>query len=459
MKSSLSKIYNKSPIWLQNILVSLYGYKLYSQRYGKYYKKYLDEFLNKDYSNIEKELNNQNKELQKLLKHAVNNSPFYKKFYKDIDIDSVKTYDDLKKLPILEKEILRKNVEQVYTINKNKGILGITGGTTGKSLVVVFTKEDFQKRMAYLDAFKARLGVKNGMRRATFSGRQFVPLNQKKNVFWRYNMILKQKLYSTFDMSRKNLPFYIYDLNKFKPDTINGFVSALFELSKFIIDNDISLSFKPIAIFTTSETLLPFHRKLIEQAFSCPVYDQYASAEGAPFITECKFKNLHYNLDTGIIEPYETEYGTEMLVTSFTSYGTPLIRYRIGDKIEFSDETCSCGSCHPVVAKIEGRKVDYLYSKERGKISLSHLADVIKGMPNCIIAMQFIQNAVDEIIIKLVVDEGKYNKEYKNMIVDEMHFRFGDSMKIKLKIVDEIPKEVSGKTKLIKNNLENDVIE
>lgn len=453
MKSSYNKIYDKSPIWLQNILISMFGYKLYRQRYGKTYKKYFNEYLNKDYSDIESELEYQSRELQRLVKHAVNNSPFYREFYKGIDTTSIKTVDDLKKLPILEKEILRENVEKIYTLKKEEGITGITGGTTGKSLVVVFTKDDFQKRMAYLDAFKARLGIRNGMRRATFSGRQFTTHNQKKRVFWRYNFVLKQKFYSTFDMVSGNLPLYIRDLNKFKPETINGFVSAIYDIAKFVEDNNIALDFKPIGIFTTSETLLPFQKELIERVFSCPVYDQYASAEGAPFITECKNRNLHYNLDTGIIEPLETDHGTEMLVTSFTSYGTPLIRYRIEDKVEFSDRKCSCGNCHPLVEKIEGRQVDYLYSKERGKVSLSHLADVIKGMPNCIIAMQFIQDKIDEIEIKLVVDEKQYKEQHEHMILEEMKYRFGESMKFRFVKVNEIPKESSGKHRLIKNSV------
>lgn len=175
--------------------------------------------------------------------------------------------------------------------------------------------------------------------------------------------------------------------------------------------------------------------------------------KGAPFITECKNRNLHYNLDTGIIEPLETDHGTEMLVTSFTSYGTPLIRYRIEDMVEFSDRKCSCGNCHPLVEKIEGRQVDYLYSKERGKVSLSHLADVIKGMPNCIIAMQFIQDKIDEIEIKLVVDEKKYKEQHEHMILEEMKYRFGESMRFIFVKVNEIPKESSGKYRLIKNSV------
>lgn len=444
------KTYNVCPIWLQNVLISLYGYKLYRQRYGKVYYDYIEELRNKDYSDLQSEKEYQNAELIKLVNYAVDNSSFYKEFYKGIDISEIKTVDDLKLLPILKKETLRQNIEQVYTIKPEDGIKSFTGGTTGKSLMVVYTRKDFQKRMAYLDNFKERLGVRNGMRRAIFSGRQFIPPNQKSKVFWRYNYILKQKLYSTFNLTDNNLPYYVEDLNIFKPGTINGFVSAIYDIAKYIKTNNISLTFKPIGIFTTSETLLPFHREMIEDVFRCPVYNQYASAEGAPFITECKNREMHYNLDTGIIEIVND---AEMLVTSFTTYGTPLIRYRIGDSIIFKDGKCTCECCHPLVEKIRGRKVDYLISREKGKVSLSHLADVIKGLPNCIRNMQFIQNNLDEIDIKIVVDKSRYRVEYGKLIIDEMAYRFGKKMKFNLITVNEIPREKSGKYCLIKNNI------
>jgi len=444
------KAYNKCPIWLQNLSISLYGYKLYRQRNGKVYHEYFEELRNKDYSDLQSEKEYQNAELIKLVNYTVNNSPFYKEFYKGINISKIKTVNDLKLLPILEKETLRQNIEQVYTIKPENGIKSFTGGTTGKSLMVVYTRNDFQIRMAYLDAFKARLGVQNGMRRATFSGRQFIPPNQESKVFWRYNYILRQKLYSTFHLTGDNLAYYIEDLNIFKPETINGFVSAIYDIAKYIKINNISLIFKPIGIFTTSETLLPFHREMIEDVFECPVYDQYASAEGAPFITECKNRELHYNLDTGIIEIVN---GVEMLVTSFNSYGTPLIRYRIGDSIIFKNGKCTCGCCHPLVKEIQGRQVDYLISREKGKVSLSHLADVIKGLPNCIRNMQFIQNNLGEIDIKIVVDKSRYRVEYGELIIDEMVYRFGKKMKFNLIMVDEIPREKSGKYSLIKNNI------
>ena len=302
--------------------------------------------------------------------------------------------------------------------------------------------------MAYLDAFKAKIGLENysKLRKATFSGRSFVFRNQSK-IFWRYNLAYKQRLYSTFHLNNKNLPYYIKDLNRFKPEVINGFVSAIYELADYIGRNDVNLLFEPKAIFTTSETLLDMHRDRIETVFGCRVYDQYASAEGAPFITECKEGRLHYNMDTGVIELDENN---EMIVTSFNTHGTPLIRYNIGDKLTFSKETCSCGSVHPVVEEIKGRKVDFLLSTNSDKISLSHLADVIKGLPNSVIKMQFIQNSKRKLDVNLVIDEDLFSDKDTNSISKELKYRFGSDMELQFHFLKDIPREKSGKYSLIK---------
>ncbi|MBT8263244.1 MAG: phenylacetate--CoA ligase family protein [Bacteroidia bacterium] len=454
-KKIFDKLYRHSPAWFQNIIISTYGYLLFKKRYGKVYRQKFDEFQKRDYTSYQAEVENQNRELREFLSYVNAHSPFYKDLYSGIDISKIKTVEDLNLLPVVDKEMLRANIEDIYTIEVKDAISSFTGGTTGKALKVLFTHEDFQTRMAYLDAFKARLGIDPfKVKKATFSGRSLV-YNSKTKIFWRKNFVYRQRLYSTFHLSQDNMPLYISDLNKFKPEVLNGFVSAIYELAEYIEREKVNLTFVPQAIFTTSETLLPVHRKLIEEVFKCKVYDQYASAEGAPFITECVEGNLHYNLDTGIIESDEDN---NMIVTSFTTKGTPLVRYNIGDRVIFKEGTCSCGSSHPLVASIEGRKVDFLYTDSGGKISLSHLADVIKGNPNSIIKMQFIQHSKDHIELLIVVDERIYCKEHEDKIRNEMAYRFGNSMRIDMRIVKEIPKEKSGKYALIKNKVKEDSI-
>jgi phenylacetate-CoA ligase len=452
----IENIYDISPVWIQNIMVSISGFYRNTSRYGQEYynyRKFLEDFDNWSY---EQKKEYQNNELKKFIQYAITNSKFYKEYYKGIDISSVNTTDDLKLLPIVDKETLRTNIKNVVTISKDKGIEGHTGGTTGKSLVVLFTKEDNNRRMAMLDHFKARVGFEHlKMRRATFNGKHIVAPRQKKKVFWRYNAACKQMIYSSFHITEENMKYYVESLNKFKPHAIDGFFMSMCDVAGYIERHKIKLDFRPVAIFPTSETLTQSGRELLERVFGCKVYDQYASSEGAPFVTECSNQKLHIELASGVFEYFE-EGNDEILVTSFTTHGTPLIRYRIGDSMTFenADKACVCGNDSPLVQEIQGRKLDFLYTAEGAKINGGNVANLFKNMPNALVRAQTIQEKLGEINVKLEVDKKLYQPEYDNLLRDEFLHKFGATTKVYIQHVDEIQREKSGKFRLIKNSVE-----
>ncbi|EIM05713.1 Coenzyme F390 synthetase-like protein [Planococcus antarcticus DSM 14505] len=452
----LEKIYDFSPVFFQNIMVSVSGYQRNSNRYGKEYylhRKFLEEF---DNWTLAQKMKFQNKQLINFIKYAYDNSPFYKKIYSNIDIDNIKTIEDFKRLPVVDKEMIRENINEVITIPKSDGIEEHTGGTTGKSLVVLGTVEDSMKRMAMLDHFKARVGFENNkMKRATFNGKHIVPPSQKGKAFWRYNRATKQMIYSSFHLTEENMKYYINSLNKFKPAAIDGFFMSMCDIANYIERHNLQLDFVPIAIFPTSETLTKSGRQLLERVFKCKVYDQYASSEGAPFVTECKYQKLHIELSTGVFEHIE-EGNQEILVTSFSTHGTPLIRYKIGDAMDFDtlSQTCKCGVESPIVKSIQGRKLDFLYTADGAKINGGNVANLFKNIPNALVRAQTIQDKKDEIKIFLEVDKNLYKNEYDVLLKNEFLHKFGTNTNIIIEHVDNIPREKSGKFRLIKNNVE-----
>lgn len=452
----LQKIYDLSPIFFQNIMTSVKGYLNSKERYGKKYYEHR-EFLKKfDTWSMEKKKEYQRKELVKFIKFVYENNEFYHELYKNIDISQINTVDDLKKLPIVDKEMLRANISNC--VSKNCGLTheSHTGGTTGKSLSVKVSRNDSEERMAMLDHFKSRVGYEHlKMKRATFNGKHIIPPNQKKKVFWRYNHACKQMIFSSFHITEGNLKYYVEEFNRFKPDSIDGFFTSMLDLARYIKRNKIELNFKPVAIFPTSETLTKEGRRLLEEVFKCKVYDQYASSEGAPFVTECKNQKLHIELSTGVFEKLE---GTdEILVTSFTTHATPLIRYRIGDRMIFSENNmCSCGNDSPIVSSIEGRKLDFLYTAKGAKINSGNASNLLKYLPNVVIRSQFIQERKDSVTLLLQVEKEKFKLEYLNDLRREFEHKFGLDTKLVIKCVDEIPREKSGKFRMIKNLIGED---
>lgn len=447
-------IYDKSPIWWQNIMCTASGYQRNSKRYGKAYWEHREFLKDFDTWSLEEQLLYQQKTLVDFLKYVIDNCEFYRELYKNIDVLSIKSVKDLKKLPVVDKEILRINIEKIVAISRYGAVEDHTGGTTGKSLVVINTAEDSMKGHAMLDHFKERVGfVNRKMRRATFNGKHIVPSNQRKKIFWRYNAACKQMIYSSFKLTEENMKYYVESLNKFKPHAIDGFFSSICDLANYIERHGICLDFHPVAIFPTSETLTKGGRELIERVFKCKVYDQYASSEGAPFIAECPNQTLHIDLSSGVFEHISDD-SNEVLVTSFTTHGTPLIRYRIGDEMIFSDEKCICGLCAPTVKKIQGRKQDFLYTAEGAKINAGNIANLFKNIPNAVIHAQLIQNKKDEVIVLLEIDKSLYKPDYDTLLQDEFKHKFGENTHLIIHHIDKIPREKSGKFRMIINNVE-----
>lgn len=447
----LESVYDNSPIPFQNLMCSVAGRQRFTQRYGKRYWEYREFCRDFDLWSLEDQLEYQSRELAKFVRYAYNHSPFYRRLYDGIDVSIVQSPDDLPMLPIVDKEMLRANIDDVHTIQRGEGVEANTGGTTGKSLTVRGTIEDGQIRMAVLDHFKARVGFKNlKMSRATFNGKHIIPPNQRRHVYWRYNAPCRQMIYSSFDLTEDKIGYYVRSLNEFKPQAIDGFFTSICDVASYVERHGLRLEFAPIAVFPTSETLNDAGRELIERVFHAKVYDQYASSEGAPFVCECPEQVKHIELNTGVFEFLSDG---EVLVTSFTTHGTPLIRYAIGDKMELAPEgtTCSCGLKGPIVSRIEGRRLDFLYRPDGAKINAGNVSNLLKYLPNSVIRTQFRQETMGELTILLEVDDARFVSGSESEILNECRHTFGEDMQVSIRTVDEIPRATSGKYQMIVN--------
>lgn len=440
----LEFIYNHSPIFVQNLMVSVQGKIFMKQRYTKYYYEEIKVLKNcNDFNDL------QEKRLESFYTFIKNNSEYYNKklrqYPSDIDIRN------LQNLPKITKEEIRSNIEAIVTMNKKKLIKMATGGSTGKSMSFYTDKVDMSRKIAYLDFFKEQHGVYKGMRRVSVGGKKIIPINQRKKVFWRFNRPLNQLMISAYHADGENLKFYIQKLNEFKPETLDGFTTVIHRLAKYILENDIKLKFKPIAIFPNAEALTEEMKIDIENAFDCPVRNQYASSEGAPFITENIEGKLEINLATGVFEFEKIQDNIyEMIVTGFYTTTTPLFRYKIGDSVELHHELPENYTQNDIkVKKIIGRNNDFLQSNENGIVTNVNLSTAIRVAGSDIIESQFIQNHLDKIKINLVVSSSANKKNIMKKLESELKNRFGNNTEFEFNFVKSIPVTQGGKKDLL----------
>lgn len=448
MKKIKSFILKHAPYWIKDQAITWYNTKLYRERHAGIYKEmlfYFSKWENASYSELQKEADRRKTEF---LRNACMRSKAYSSF----------KGKNLSEFPIVEKESLIKNLKEFATIAENEGIASLTGGTTGASMKVIYRNEDLQERNALLDHFRKFYGYKLGEKVAWFSGKEIATqkdvnkgrcyVDDKKNQI---------RFFSTFLINRSNFESYWRALSEFKPKFIVGFPSSVLDIAQFAQEKNLKATWKVDFMFPTAETVLPTHRETIGSVFGCRLINQYASSEGAPFILECPKGNLHIHPLSGIFEVLD-ESGNpsqegEMVVTSFSTSGTPLIRYRIGDRMRLSDENkkCTCQWNFPLVEFIEGRTTDFIYSKENGKVNLGNLSNCTKEVEG-IISFQVQQDDFDEIIVRVISDK-RFNAHQKNIFSQALRVRVGDSIRIKLEEVNEISREKSGKFRIVKNNI------
>ncbi len=448
------KIYKILPDFLQGLLISLFNQLAYKERYGGKYQYYLNKFKANRTLSREELVAVQKKRFADFLSFSKDKSNFYKN-YELVELE------DISQLPILKKEQLRQSIKDVVTISKRDAIVSKTGGTTGKSLEVLYTADNMQERFAMLDDFRGRSGYQLGKKTAWFSGKDLLTSKDlTKRRFWKTDILNKVRYYSTFHIKESYLKYYVEDLIKYQPEYMVGFPSTILEIAKYGINHGYTFPAKTVkAIFPTAESITEEMRLNIEGFFKTKMLNQYASSEGAPFIFECQEGSLHLELQSGVFEVLDDNNQPaiegKLVITSFTTQGTPLIRYDIGDSIILDDpaRSCQCGNNNPLVKEILGRIDDYIYSPETGKINLGNVSNTLKDTKG-ILRFQAIQDELNTISILLVVDHS-FTPKVEEVFMSNWRARVGQQMTINMQIVQEIPVEKSGKYRIVKNNIKH----
>lgn len=389
----------------------------------------------------------QSRRTRDIISLARTRSPYYRAKYAGI------ASDDLDRLPVLDKEELRAHIDDIVVPGRGRLRTYYTGGTTGASVAVRSSAASDGERFARQEAMWAMHGYRLGRDRiAWFSGRHLIGENDvAAHRFWRNNHLARIRYYSTFHLATGNLPYYVADLAEFRPAFLCGFPSAIGELARYVDMTGDGKSFELEAIFTTSETLTGGQREAIEQVFNCPVRNQYASSEGAPFILECRQGRLHMDVTSGVFEVVDGDgrpaVEGETLVTSFYMKETPIIRYRIGDRLTLSTETrCPCGWDTPLVASIDGRASDFIEVPGRGRIFASQIGDCVKHL-HWVVAFRCGLEG-DRLRVEMVADRERFEEEDQATFLSNIRERMGN-LAVELEYVEELPRLPSGKQSVI----------
>ncbi|MAI32196.1 MAG: hypothetical protein CMM07_11075 [Rhodopirellula sp.] len=450
MGGQIEKVYYSSPVWMQNILVSALGYRLYLRRYTGSYHQILSLLSEARHWTERQRLAYQNERLYEMVRFCKHNVPYYQKLFaehglRDQDITHI---DDLHKIPVLDKDTLRKDHGDFRAAGSKPYILQNTSGSTGTPLTLAVDETTYKMAMALVVDHEEFHGVPFGARRATFAGRMVQRSNDLYPPFWRFNRAENQRLYSSYHLNRDTFPFYRKDLDSFAPLELIGYPSAIAEIAGYYESTETRPQFRPKAIITNSETLLSWQREKIENVFQCPVRDYYGTAEYVVFAGQDEKGLYQINPTLGITEVLTGESDRlqgDIIATSLTNYCMPLLRYRVGDSATLVDESESKRNDQTTFAGINGRLDDYIETPDGRRIGrIDHIFKGLSGIKEA----QVIQESRTDCTILVVKDVNA--SEINESILEENFFsRVGNHLNLTIRYTQSIPRSANGKLKSV----------
>lgn len=337
-----------------------------------------------------------------ILQHAYENTEFYRKHYdsNQFDVYSFESLDDMLRIPIVSKEDLATYSSEFFASNcpKKHFRKSVTGGSSGVPTTVY---HDARVQLEGFGWYLMKLWGGKPSSNAAFLER-YNPSAQGKLTYLLNQLIwwpTRRAHLDITNVTEKRLWEFYEHCSKIKPMYIEGYVGAIQEFAQFVSMNQLQLPSVSF-VWTTSAPLTKSTRKIISQAFRCPVYDQYGCCEvywlGAEI---CSDKKLHVFDTFRHIETINNsgqhcdvdEYGS-VLLTDMLNYSFPLIRYQNGDRAAYAPD-CSCGVTQfGVIRPVKGRVTENILLPGGGFIAGEFLTTIFDDFPNAVSQFQVIQN-------------------------------------------------------------------
>ncbi|RNI15774.1 phenylacetate--CoA ligase family protein [Methanohalophilus sp. RSK] len=404
-------------------------------------------------------------QLRKMVDFVWENVPYYHKLFRELGIvpADIRQVEDLEKLPILTKEIIKKNWEDFKPKNLRsmKYYERSTGGSTGVPLKYRISKYDRFLSGALLYRGWGYGGYSLGDKIVFLAGSS-LDIHPKSTLYDRIVQKTRNSIkLSAFDMDANTMNEFVDILNSFEPKFIRGYASSIYLFANHIEKNGLRIC-SPKSVFTTAEKLYPHMRKKISSVFNCDVFDGYGLNDGGVSAYECRqHSGLHIDTERSVMEITSDEgkqldYGTgKILATTLHNFAMPLIRYDTGDLGVLKSGICSCGRGSKLLSEIVGRDKEMLMSPTGKYIHGAALYnDIVSEMKNAnnLVECQIIQTCKELIIFNMVCKKQFEDGELEHL--RHLIKRKNDGLDVQFKYVNKLSKTNAGKHKFIISELD-----
>lgn len=391
----------------------------------------------------------QSARLVKLVDRVYHNVEFYRKRMQSVGIEpgDITGIEDITKLPYTTKMDLRDNYPfGLFAVPREQIVrVHASSGTTGKATVVGYTRRDIDIwaecvarcfagtgmtskdiiQVAYgYGLFTGGLGAHYG---AEFMGATVVP------------------------QSTGNTKKLITMMQDFGVTAIACTPSYLLHIAEVVKEEGILDELKLKVAVCGAEPWTENMRHMIEDELHIKAYDIYGLSEvmGPGVACDCEFhKGLHVHddhfypeiIDPETLEPVGEGVTGELVFTTLTKEGLPLIRYRTKDLTSIEYGTCECGRTQPRIQKFKGRSDDMLIIRGVNVFPSqveAALLEMGETTPNYMMIVDRVDHQ-DTLEVQVEVDESYFDDDMRgldnlsNKVKNALKQALGLAVKVKL---------------------------
>lgn len=383
----------------------------------------------------------QKEQLEKLLRHAYQTTPYYRELLKT-------ETPELSQIPPLEKKNIRAQFDELCStaFTADQRIENATGGSTGTPLVFYQDRNYWNQRNLSVYYFDRWAGWKFGEPQLIIWG---APVDLEDDGHWKHrlgNFWRNQYWLNGFHLTDAAMLAMFEQMNQTLPQTILAYPSSLYQFATFLSNNGLIPKWKLKGIISSAEMLHPHYRALAEIIFKAKVHNRYGGREVGLIGMECAEGRMHINardiyLEIDSPDPY-TEPG-EILITQLNNYAMPFIRYRIGDVGLLSAEPCPCGNGLPVLAELLGRSTATFRTRTGTLIHAGYFTRQFYGVKG-VEQFQIIQETLKHCVLKVVVNR-QWTEATRHSLVQCIQKALGDDVVVTVELIDYMPVPASGK--------------
>lgn len=427
----VQRIIKNQPNFIKRIYYNIIPFK---KRYGVVYGETLD-FLNEvDSWSYDRTKEYQFNELKRVLVNAQKYVPYYGKLFSEYGFDpNITSFDDIKKIPYLTKDIINNNFEDMVSTNFNgKKYLFKTSGSTGKRLQFYGEDSMYKKEAAYIShSFKSH--GSDLYNEWSVWIRRHSPKNENDLIVKDYE--LKRIYLSAFHLNDQTIHNYVKIINESKVKTIVTYPSTAYWLSCLLEKHNLILD-NVRSIHGASEKCLPIWANKIKNVFGFDLKMHYGQVEKVSFAYQSSVSNYYHESLTYSFTEYDES--KTIVGTSFMNNVMPFIRYRTNDVVELMESPSYEYSSPLIIKEIDGRVDDMIVSETNSKIPSVNFYTVMSKIKE-IKMFQFHQK-IDKSTELSIVVEDNFNDNVLGNLEKEIKQRIGD-VPLTIKVVDEIKRD------------------